>query len=93
MYSEMSLFLERAMLANQRVEFVLKNGEIFSAIPRSSHLVDCDDGEHYECFLNEPRGSEPYYNGEVGCVRYADIAAVRRLDQPDVVIYAPMAAA
>ena len=88
MYAELVDFLDKAMLDCQRVEFLLLNGEKFSAVPGNVEIMEDDDGEEYMgCFLSKPEG-RPYAS-----VPFSGIVSVRRLDDHAKIVLVPGAKA
>ena len=71
------------------LEFTMTDGKVYKGIPGNIVLMESDDGKEYEdCTLNE-RGTEK----PLVAISLDDVVSVRRLDQPDTVIYAPKIAA
>ena len=87
--SEYWRLIYEAEATRLELEFTMTDGNIYKGIPGNIVLMEDDGGREYEdCTLNERGTEKPFV-----AISLDNVISVRRLDQPDVVVYAPMVAA
>ena len=71
------------------VEFTMMDARIYKGVPTSIVPMENENGDDYlDCTLRDAESLDP-----IVAIPLDDVVSVRRLDQPDTVIYAPKIAA